>query len=1058
MKLITILNSGLRVSLLTMLLALGLSTQAGAQTAGKLVSGTVLDKDKNPVAGASVVITGTDRGTTTSRTGDFSLRADSDNPQSVTVSMLGYKTQVAQITGGQVNVTLEPSDNQLDELVVIGYGTTTKKDLTGSVTTIKTKDAVEVQPVSSIDMFLQGRAAGVNINQNSGAPGDGITVQIRGASTLSGNTAPLYVIDGVPIEAETATSSGSTQELNQQPTMNPLASINPNDIASIDILKDASATAIYGSRATNGVIIITTKQGSPGPVRINYNSRVDVSKVSKQYNLLNGYEYGLFENELDRTSLGYDMDGNVVPGGKAPRNSDDQLAFYQQHWTNWQDLMYKTAVSHEQQLSISGGNKVSTFSITGGYLNQNGIIANTGLERYSLRFNYTNQLSKRLQMTFNTSYSQSVQRQTMQSQAANVNQMVKRILTTKPYLMPWDVSTEDSDIPGVTMDNPWIMAYEMKDVLEQQNFMANTAFTYNILKGLDLRVRGSVNSVDGARKTYYPTSTTIGNQNGGEALRGDNKRMNYVFESTLNFNHTFNASNRMDAMAGYTFESRKVDNFQAQTTGFLDDALTYYAIGNGTNAIASSYYEPQKISSLLARANYYLYEKYIFTVTGRYDGSSLLAPGNRWKFFPSAAFAWRVNEEPFLKQVREISNLKLRLSYGLTGNQTIGYAAYNSIMNLARASVNGGSVTLGMVPGSLANPKLGWENTSSYNAGLDIGAFNNRYRLSIDLYDRITKDLLVNFPLPPSAAYSSIPINLGQVSNKGIELEFGADILTKGDFKWSVNANWYLNRNNVDKLGGNKISGQSFIAGGGVLGQSVNISMEGHPVGSFFGYVTNGIYQTKEEAVKAPIDTPAARPGSIRWVDISGPDGLPDGNITSDDMTILGSSQPDFNYGLGTDFSWKGLSLSLFFTGSYGGKVANLNRFILDGFTDTNSNIRREAWEGRWTGPGTSNFYPAVDGSNSSTFFNQRFSNMFVEDGSYFRLKNLSLGYDFSIKRAPWIRSIKVFATATNLFTITKYTGYDPEASASRSALTPGVDFSVYPSSRTFSFGVNLGF
>jgi TonB-linked SusC/RagA family outer membrane protein len=450
-------------------------------------------------------------------------------------------------------------------------------------------------------------------------------------------------------------------------------------------------------------------------------------------------------------------------------------------------------------------------------------------------------------------------------------------------------------------------------------------------------------------------------------------------------------------------------------------------------------------------------DRYVFTFTGRYDGSSLLARGNQWKFFPSAAFAWRVNEEGFLKDVDMLSNLKLRASLGVTGNQNIGYAAPYAIINSARVPVGGAAFT-GMRPSSLANPDLGWENTVSTNIGVDIGFFDNRFRLSGDIYKRVTKDLLLNFTLPASSGYNNIPMNLGQISNEGIELEASADILTKTAVKWSVSANWYLNRNMVDDIGGNSIQGQNYLSGGGTFNQSLHRTLKGHPIGSFYGYVVDGIYQNATEAALAPIDSPQATPGSLRFLDIGGPDGVPDGRITADDMTILGTSQPDFNYGFSSDVSWKGLKLSLMFTGSVGAKVANMNRYILDGFTNTNSNISRAAWEGRWTGEGTSNFYPKVDGSNASVFFYQRFSNMFLEDATYFRLKNLTVNYTFSFKKSTSIKNLGVFFTATNLFTITDYTGYDPEVSISNGALSPNVDFAAYPSCRTYSFGVNFGF
>ena len=366
-------------------------------------------------------------------------------------------------------------------------------------------------------------------------------------------------------------------------------------------------------------------------------------------------------------------------------------------------------------------------------------------------------------------------------------------------------------------------------------------------------------------------------------------------------------------------------------------------------------------------------------------------------------------------------------------------------------------MTHGMVNGKLANPNLGWESTATYNAGLDLGFIDNRFRVTMNVYQRTTKDMLMNFGLPLSSGYGSIPYNMGKMTNKGFELEASADILT-GRVKWTLGGNIYLNRNKVDDISGNELLGTSYLAGGGVFSQSIHITKAGYPVGSFYGYVVDGVYQNEAEAKLAPFDTPQATPGSLRFKDISGPDGLPDGKITSDDMTIIGTAEPKFNYGINSELSWKGLTLSMIFTGRVGGDIANLNRYFLDSFTDTNDNIRAEAWEGRWQGEGTSNFYPAVNGSQGSSYFNKRFSTFLLEDGSFFRLKNLTLAYQFSLKKLRWLRSIRVFGTVTNVFTITNYSGYDPEVSITSGAMSPNVDYAAYPSSRTYSMGINLAF
>ncbi len=552
---------------------LGCVSAVSAQT--HKITGMVIDEGNIPIIGATVQVRGgANNGTITDADGNFTLEVR--NPKAILqVSYIGFTSiAVPVLLNEKMVITMTESARDLNEVVVIGYGTVRKSDLSGAVSALSMKDEAEVLPITSVDQFLQGRVSGVNISSNSGAPGAGMNIQIRGTSTLSGNTDPLYVVDGFPIEAATASINGSTNELSQQPAMNPLAAINPNDIESIQILKDASATAIYGSRATNGVILITTKQGKEGKINISYNARVDFSTIAKKYNLLNAYEYGLYENELDRTSAGYDMQGNVIPGTTVPRHTDDMLERYKTYSTDWQDLMYQTAVTHDHQLVLNGGGgKATQYNITAGYTNQEGIIMNTGLERYSFRMNLKSELAKRLVLQVNTSYSQTEQKQTSHSQSASMNQMVRRILTTKPTLMPGDVIYEDENVEYVAADNPYVMATELKDILKQNFFILNASLNYGFGNGLSLKAAGSINRTDGSRSTYYPIGTNAGNSANGLAFRGEDDRQNIVLETTANYDRKFKKNHHINAVLGYTHEDRQRNTLGIQVGGLCQQRL-----------------------------------------------------------------------------------------------------------------------------------------------------------------------------------------------------------------------------------------------------------------------------------------------------------------------------------------------------------------------------------------------------------------------------------------------------------------------------------------------------
>jgi TonB-dependent starch-binding outer membrane protein SusC len=1010
-----------------------------SQNQSREINGVISDETSQPIIGASVYVKGNaGKGTISDANGKFQLKLNGKE-NSLIVSYLGYLTQEVSITGSDTyNVILKEDQKELDEIVVLGYGTVRKKDLSGSVSVLEMKDNATEQPTTNLAQFLQGRVAGVQIQQNSGAPGSGITIQIRGQSTITGSTDPLYVVDGVP--------------------QDDISMINPNDVESMQVLKDASATAIYGSRGTNGVILITTKEGKKGGLEISYNFRTDISNISKFYNVLNAYEYGLYQNEVDRTIYGFDALGNALPGN-LPRNTPEQLELNKIYSTDWQRLIYQTGITTSNQLTLSGGKEGATFSLSGFYDDQKGIILNSAMKRYGYRLNYVWDVSPKLKITSRLNFTQNNTNIISNSDPSSGQTIVHNTLLTKPTIMPTDVYDESGELFAGEMprDNPYRMVNDINDIMEKQQFGANFGLSYDISKALNFKVNTSLNTNDVSSKTYYPLGTFDGNNANGAGIISNIKNDNYLIESTLNYNKRFNKNNRLNFVAGWTYEYGIRESLNLEVNNFPNDDLGFYGLSYGLSTPnVGNGYRNKILSSYLSRANYTLMDKYIFTATGRYDGSALLAKGHQWAFFPSGAFAWRISEENFMKNQEFITNLKFKTSIGITGSQSIGYGAPLALMGINTYPING-TTQHGAVPSSLANPDLTWEKTTQSNIGFELGMVKNKIRLNVDAYNRITNGLLIDFKLPSSAGYGVMPLNIGSIRNRGIEIEANADILT-GEIKWSIGGNITFDQNKVLDLNESTMDGRSYLAGGGALNQPINRTMEGYPVGSFYGYVIDGLYQTADEVANAPID-PNCIPtlGSLKFLDISGPDGLPDGVINTSDMTILGHYQPDFVYGISSDFTWKNLSVNILIQGSEGGKVANLNRYKLDAFT-LGDNVSKEAWEGRWTGPGTSNYYPVVDGSKVSAMFGSRFSNFVLEDASFMRLKNVTLSYSIPSTKMLGIKYIKLFVTGSNLFTLTKYKGYDPEISIPGSPLNGGVDYAVFPMSKTFSIGANVAF
>lgn len=1017
------------------------------------ITGTVTDAaNGDPMIGATVAEKGTSNGVLTDVDGKFQIMVSGENSV-LTFSFLGYKQQSVTVRKRTViNIALEEDTRALDEVVIVGYGTLMKSDLTGSVSSFKAEDIVE-KGYTSMEQMLQGQIAGVQITANSGATAAGMTFNIRGATSPSGNSQPLIVIDGYPINSDDSqTKMGGGSQSGYLGTVaddNALADINPSDIESIEILKDASATAIYGSRGANGVVLITTKRGKAGKNTITYSYRTDLSYVPKKLDVLSTSEYIEYINEATLNST-----GNL----HTIYNSQAKINKITEKNTDWQDIIFRTGVSQNHSLMMTGGDEKMKYALTAGYLTQEGVIQNSQFDRGTIRFNFDRDFSSKFKFGMNISggITKNDAAQSASDKGEPSMSVIIAALKTRPTQTPY---TDDELIDQSFTGNPYALLYLVEDINKSTSVLANMHGIYTVLPGLSAKLRGGIQYNNSHRDFYHPKGTTLGNVNNGYAYSGDSERQNYSWEFTMNLNKTFNKVHRVDAVAGYEYQKFFTRSQAMNALGFPSDKTLYYNFG-----IASAFPAPttsrteEALSSYMFRANYSYDRRYLFTFTGRADGSTRLAKGNQWSFFPSVATGWNIHNEKFLKDVNFLDQMKLRLSWGIIGSRSIGIGASKLRYSTTTGVINQ-NVQVGYTPGNIVDPSLGWETTTSVNAALELSFFKNRLSFSFEYYNKETKDLLLNLPLPPSIGYGNYPTNSGKIRNRGYEFTVGGTPLN-GEFRWDVNANLSINRNKVLDLGEIDVINSSFPAIGS---QTTNIARVGLPLGVFYGYRIDGIWQTQEEIDASGITdaTGAMLPGAFKFKDISGPDGVPDGKIDELDREVIGDPYPDFTFGINNSFSWKSFTLSFLITGNIGQDLINANRQFLDGLvTSSEYNVSREAWENRWTGPGTSNKYPKpLNANQKGAGFSSRFTDFIVEDASFVRLKTLTLAYTFPRRFIPFVNSVKVFGTATNLFTITDYTGYDPEVnSRAGKGLRPGIDNGGIPQYRTFSFGLSVNF
>ncbi len=999
-----------------------------------IVTGTVSDAESSlPIPGVNVVAGNS--GAITDFDGKYSLEIP-QGINTIAFSSIGYADQTIDIKDRKViNISLQAKSEELDEVVVIGYGSIKKSDLTGSVSSIK-GDAVKELPITSVDQAIQSRAAGVQVTQASSAPGGGVSVRIRGSNSINSGSEPLYVIDGFPIYPN---NSAFGLGANRRAT-NVLASINPNDIESIEILKDASATAIYGSRGSNGVVLVTTKRGKAGKSKITYDGSYSNQTIANSIDVLNGSEFATYLNTLEESQ------------GGSPIYSDEEINAIGKG-TNWMDVITRTGVIQNHQLTFSGGNKDNKYAITGNYHENQGIVKNTDFKRYGIRLNLDNNLlNDRLKIKSSWAYSR-----TVSNSARTDNGGPGGIIITALGLDP-TVPVRDAEglyalasYDGRFDTNPLQELEFSVDEEITNRVLGNTSFSFKLMEGFNFKTSIGADILNSSRTGFSPDVNTLnGRLNNGELDLANRNTSNLLNENILSYTKTLKDSHFFDIVAGYTYQT-EVSNFnRSRTRGVIAAFVDQATLQGGPDILTpTSNRREWALESLLGRLNYNYNSKYLFTFTYRRDGSSRFGTNNKWANFPSVALGWKINNEEFFKNSglsKTINSLKLRGSWGITGNSEI--PVYNSLANLSEYNyLFGSGYVLGLADERLENSDLKWESTKMMNVGLDVSLFKNRLTLTADYFQNETEDLLLFVSIPSSLGFDSILKNSGSLENKGFEFSLSSVIVDTENLKWNLSGNFSVLRNEITDLG----SSTPFFSGttSGHLGVTGSWVEAGNPIGVWKGFDYVGIFQDQAEIDNNPSRS-GDKPGYPRYRDVN-----EDGQITADDHVIIGDPNPDYSWGLNSTLNYKNFDLSLFFRGVHGFDVRNLQQSELgDGVQKINqiSTILSDSWTPTNTGASR----PVIDGNRD--FANSyRDSDYFIEDGSFIRLQNVSLGYTFP--NIDLLSRLRIYGSVQNLFTITDYSGFDPEVNnRGQDNLNRGDDYDAYPRSRTFTLGVNLEF
>lgn len=1027
----------------------------------KQLSGRVTDSQSGGgLPGVSVVVKGTTVGTVTDASGAFQLNAP-DDAKILVFSFIGYTTEeVAVGTQTTFNITLLPDIKSLNEVVVIGYGEQKREDVTGAISSVK-GDAIKNIPQPSVDQLLQGRAAGVMVTNNSGQPGSVASVRVRGITSLTGSNEPLYVIDGVPVSGDGTNAATSGRPANGgfawggggngQTALSPLAAINPNDIVSVDVLKDASATAIYGNRASNGVVIITTKRGKAGDSKITYDAFVGSQGLAKRLDVMDLREYAQFQNQM-----------TVTPGFGQPVRPEFADPSLLGPGTDWQREVFRNARMQSHQLGFSGGKEKLQYYISAGYLKQDGVVVGSGFDRYSLRFNLDNQVKEWLKIGTSLTTSRTKERITLNDDLEGI---IASTLTQAPDIPVRNpdgsyggpMTTTGNEVPF----NPVAKALLIENYTTQFRVLGNIYTDIAFLKNFTFRTELGGDLGFGKVDQFKPTYKWGRAENPvALGLKANNNNTFWILKNYLTYRNTFAGKHEITVMAGHEVQEARWNGVSASRQGFPDNNTRELGVGDRLNQTGNSYAGSFALESYFGRAIYSFGGKYTVTATLRADGSSKFAANRRWGYFPAVAAAWTLSNEPFVKNIAFLSNLKLRAGYGEVGNQNIPNYLYGSPL----ASVATGFGVTGFRPSINPNPNLSWEAATQTNVGLDVGFFNGRIDVAVDWYDKVSRNFLFQLPLPDFAGVSgsgSIAppmVNLGNMRNRGVDLAINSRNLT-GPLTWNTTLILSHYKNTVLDMSGLESVGTVQFGF-----YTVNKTVAGQPIGQFWGYQTDGLFRTQEELNAAPAQFGPKTDGSgnprngnalgdVRYRDVNN-----DGKIDQGDQTFIGNPNPLFTFGFTNSLSYKGFDLSIFLQGSYGNKILNFLRRRTQGLDRLYNNQLASSFD-YWRADNPNASLPRlVAGEDNPNLF---VSDRFVEDGSYLRIQNVSLGYvvPTALSNRLKMSRLRVYATVQNLYTLTRYSGLDPEIGAfNQNALLMNIDNGRYPTPRTYTVGLNVEF
>ncbi len=974
------------------------------------VKGQVKDASGSSLPGVNVVLKGTTSGNVTDNNGMYAISVPSDG--TIVFSFIGYLSQEVAVAGKTIiNITMTEAALDLNEVVVVGYGTQMKKDVTGAVAVISSQE-LEDRPNTQFGYSLEGKAAGVQVIRSSGQPQAGFSIKVRGTSSITSGSDPLYIVDGV----QTYSTNG----------------INPADIESFTVLKDASSAAIYGSSGSNGVILITTKRGKNQKTKVDFSASMMSSKAWKNVDVLNSTQFKDLAIELGLPEIDWSRyDAN----------------------TNWQDEIFRNAFTQNYQLSVSGGNENTSFYISGSMIGQEGIVLNNSVDRATFKVNLDHKVSDFFKVGTSISYDKWSDVSVSEN---NRNGVITRLLTSVPIIGIWDKVNPDQYavnpyIPD--LENPYSTVYQPDQIYKNNRFHGNVFGEISLLPNLKFKSLLGLEHSNGIYTSFQnPTQTSYGRSMDGLAYETDNEYNYWVSENTLNYIESVGLHN-FNVLAGFVASREGARSLDINSHGFGGStAITTVTAGSVQGVPKVSIYEKSH-AAFIARLNYSFNDKYLLTSNFRADGSGQFSSENRWGYFPSFSAGWRISSEEFFKNVKSISDLKLRIGWGLVGNDNADPYAWYGLVSPS-AYIFGGSQVNAYVHNTLENSALRWEKTAQFNVGVDVSALENRITFAADYYNKTTSDLLLYVPVPASVGIpgNTALQNAGSLRNKGFEFQVSSKNYVEGDFKWNTDFNISFNKSEVIDIVGTTIRSGAINPAGTTY--NLTIVEEGLPLGSFYGYISDGVDPQTGDMIYR----------DINGLDADGnPTGQPDGTVDDNDKTVIGNANPDFVYGLTNSFSYKNFTLDIFIQGVQGNDIFNATRILSESMRLGMNQSATVA--DRWQNVGDVTDVPRAIKDNVT---NSEISSRFIENGSYLRLKSLTLGYNIpkSVIEKLKISRLMVYVTSENLLTFTKYSGFDPEVSAFSASnesntsrnTSPGVDYGTYPQSRDFVFGINVTF